>query len=400
MLYAEFIKKDTKKNNKEVNSTTSKVHYRNRSMRWIIGTSIAVLVLVCFSIGVFFVAPFVHATPEADNPSNSSSPQQNPSSSPSSPTPIVFPSIDQEVLVEFYHATRGEGWRATASPSTSVCEWAGVICDPDYRVFELDLDSANLYGTLPDSLGKLRNLKSLRVSSNALFGTIPASIGNLTNLVELVISLARFNGTVPLEIFSLPFLETLNVGGNPHLSWTIPPQIGNLKFLNTFVAPNSGLQGTVPNEISKLKRLTMLSLSNNNLTGTVPNLTNTRVAYLFLHGNQFTGTIPELTTSGMFSGINLSHNQFSGSVEHLGHLRTFARDSTILLVNNSLSGEFYLPLSILPDVEHLDISHNNFTTLSPWWTNVTLRADCNASNNPWRCPIPDWFKNTCKATCT
>lgn len=402
MMYAEFVTKEAKKKDnemKEVNEfgSSSKTRSRNTPLRWIIGTSTTFLALVGIAITLYFVLPLTNG-PDNTNPLSPASP-----SDPQTPTPnTFFPSPDQAVLVEFYRATQGRGWRAKASPDMSVCEWGGIICDGNSRVFEIDLDSQNLYGTIPNSIGTVKNLRTLRLGMNALKGTIPASIANLTTLTELTLSYGQYEGTFPEEIFSLTFLEKINIAQIPGLSWTIPPTIKKLRMLNTLIADDTGLYGTIPNEISQLKRLQSLSLSRNNLTGTVPTLVNSQLSSLCLEYNHLTGTIPELPTlDSSFSEIRLQGNNFTGTVEHLAHLEMFTKEPVINLSKNNLSGEFYLPVRLFErNLGYLNISSNQFTTLSPLWENITMRTDCDASNNPFRCPLPEWFKNTCKATCT
>jgi Leucine-rich repeat (LRR) protein len=402
MMYAEFITKDKKKNDRKSTSVASKQQIRSRSLRWIIGTSLGVLLLVSLAVALVFLLPFMNGS-NVDNPSNPSSPSTSraPTSPSDSPVPFTgIPSVDQEALVELYYATHGPGWRSLASPSTSVCEWGGVVCDGNGRVFDIDMEHSNMWGTIPDSIGTLKYLRSLRLASNALSGTIPASIGNLTNLNELIIADAQFNGTVPVEIFSLPFLEKLLIGDNPNLSWTIPPQIGNLKRLQSFSARNTGLRGTIPDEISQLKKLKFLVLDSNNLTGTVPSLKSAPLLIqLYLYDNQLTGTIPFIP-GGYIGALDLSGNKFSGTVENLERARPFSTTPTeIGLAMNNLSGEFYLPKQIMENSDYIHINDNNFTSLSPKLANVTLLGGCRANNNPFRCPIPEWFRTGCQATC-
>lgn len=379
----------------------SKIQFRSQSMRWIIGTSITVLLLVSVAIALFFILPYMNG-PDSTNPLSPASPSnpQGPSKAPGPNT--FFPSPDQAALVEFYHATQGPGWKIKASPDLSVCEWGGIVCDGSSRVFEIDLSGQNLYGTIPDSIGTVRHLRTVKLASNALRGTIPESIANLTNLAELTLSDAHYEGTLPEGIFSLTFLERLSISALTGLSWTIPPQIKNLRRLEFVEASSSGLYGTIPNEISQLKRLKMLGLSYNNLTGTVPTLVNSQLNALYLSYNQLTGTIPELPTlDSSFSVVRLQGNNFSGTIENLAHLRTFTSDPEVDLSRNSLSGEFFLPPDLFNRLGYLKIYDNNFTSLSPLWENLTLpRVYCDASNNPFRCPLPEWFKTTCKATCT
>ncbi len=381
MMYAEFIKKEQKKNEKKTAGTKERT--RNRSLRWIISASITALVLASIAIGVLFIVPLLHPAASSNESPSPNTPNAPPSTNPPNPPPSeppvqVFPSIDQYLLVEFYYATRGKDWNAKykASPSTSVCEWPGVKCDADCRVVSLQFVQGDLVGTIPDSIGKLNKLTTLRLRANKLSGTIPASIGNLTSLVELDLGLSEFTGSVPLEIFSLTSLKIFDIISNYNMSWTIPPQISNLKQLKRFNARLSGLHGTLPNEISQLTNLGWLSLGSNNLTGTVPSLANLNLNYLSLTRNHFTGPIPKLNEPA-------EHQPFSVDLD-----------------DNFFSGEVDLPLEIFNDKNYIGLANNKFTSVSPRLDNVTTIAKCFAAGNPFKCPIPEWLKIECQATCT
>ncbi|MBP5977796.1 hypothetical protein HW132_35130, partial [Brasilonema sp. CT11] len=334
MMYAEFIKKEHKKNDKS-SFNVSETH-RRKPLRWIIGTSLAVILLLSVAVGTFFVLPLVHAVSSNNTTTVPHNTQPSVPLSPDTPHPSVpiqppqpfnrFPSIDQQTMVDFYYATNGDGWHTTnpsgmkASPSISVCEWSGVTCDGDFRVIQIELNYANLEGTLPASIGSLGQLRELHISANNIYGTIPASIGNLTKLTDINFAYLKFSGSVPLEVFSLSKLTYLSLDKINDLSWTIPPQIGNLKSLEIFSARDSGVFGTIPNEISQLTNLTFLALANNNLTGTVPSLEYARVKYLELQWNQLTGSIPKFPENRFAPStkrqaltakmINLSYNSF------------------------------------------------------------------------------------------
>ncbi len=345
-LYAEFIKKEQKKINKST-TVNPKQHPRNHSLRWIIGTSLAVLLLVSVAIGVFFIVPLVrpaqniHNLPEAPN-----TPLPGVSSPPQSTTPSAFSSIDQEVLVDLFYATGGSKyWGVTASPSMSVCDWLCVKCDENFRVVAIQLDKyQNLAGTIPYSIGKLDKLQILQLPyQNKISGTIPASIGNLTSLVKLHLIRSQLTGTVPLEIFSLVSLQTLEISDNANLSWTIPPQIGNLKNLKIFDAHVTGLHGTLPDEISKLTKLEGLSVGSNNLIGTVPSLAKTSVRRLKLENNHFTGPIPKLNEQLFIENEKL--------------------ELAVSIANNSFSGEFDLPIAP-KTMNYFDFTNNIFSSVS------------------------------------
>ena len=68
-----------------------------------------------------------------------------------------------------------------------------------------------LGGNLPYSLGALKMLKILVLSSNSFWGSIPKSIGNLSSLQEFDLSRNKLNGTIPevWEIYQCLFIWIL-----------------------------------------------------------------------------------------------------------------------------------------------------------------------------------------------
>ena len=91
-------------------------------------------------------------------------------------------------LVELFTATNGTGWISNTHwlqfGSNAPCGWYGVLCDGGH-VTGLRLNSNQLSGTLPLSLGNLTALERLRLENNALQGRVPPTICNLTALTVL-----------------------------------------------------------------------------------------------------------------------------------------------------------------------------------------------------------------------
>lgn len=71
-----------------------------------------------------------------------------------------------------------------------------------------------LGGNLPYSLGALKMLKILVLSSNSFGDLIPKSIGNLSPLQEFDLSRNKLNGTIPESVGNLSMLDYLDLGDN------------------------------------------------------------------------------------------------------------------------------------------------------------------------------------------
>lgn len=61
------------------------------------------------------------------------------------------------------------------------------------------LSNMNLHGPVPESLGKLQNLRVLHLDGNHLNGSIPKNFGDLRNLSELRLNDNGLSGLVPFD---------------------------------------------------------------------------------------------------------------------------------------------------------------------------------------------------------
>lgn len=118
--------------------------------------------------------------------------------------------------------------------STPECKWFGIICSDDGVVRGIELIYNDLIGQIPHELFALdfltylgktccrRNLsKFLRSNSlkcilaalpgNCLYGTIPPEIGNLRYLLSLEIHSNGLSSSIPTEIYELNQLQLLNL---------------------------------------------------------------------------------------------------------------------------------------------------------------------------------------------
>ncbi|XP_019182382.1 PREDICTED: receptor-like protein 12 [Ipomoea nil] len=85
----------------------------------------------------------------------------------------------------------------------------------------IDFSSNQFEGSIPESVGELKQLYLLNISHNALTGDIPPSLENLKALEALDLSFNNLAGNIPEQLDSLTFLEILNLSYN-HLVGRIP----------------------------------------------------------------------------------------------------------------------------------------------------------------------------------
>ncbi|KAF0936039.1 hypothetical protein E2562_038346 [Oryza meyeriana var. granulata] len=153
-----------------------------------------------------------------------------------------------------------------------------------------------MYGELPPTLGNCSNLKILDVKINYLSGDLGnINFSSLSNLKTIDLLMNNFIGTIPESV--------------------IPPEIGQLKLLDTLFFSFNSFSGEIPQAICNLTNLVMLDLSNNNLTGIIPLVLNK------LH---------------FLSAFNVSNNDLEGTIPTGGQFDTF--DNSSFIGNPKLCG--------------------------------------------------------------
>ncbi|XP_027925356.1 probable inactive leucine-rich repeat receptor-like protein kinase At3g03770 [Vigna unguiculata] len=176
----------------------------------------------------------------------------------------------------------------------------------------LSLVSLGIWGPLPDKIHSFTLLQVLDLSSNFLFGVIPPKISKMVTLHTLTLDDNYFNTTMPDSFDSLSNLNILSVKSN-------------------------GLKGSFPSSLGKIKTLEVISLSHNELSGDLPGLSSlTGLHVLDLRENHLESELPLLPKSVV----------------------------TVLLSNNSFSGEIPKQFQELDQLQHLDLS-SNFLSKTP-----------------------------------
>ncbi|KAB2009515.1 hypothetical protein E1A91_D10G175600v1 [Gossypium mustelinum] len=247
-----------------------------------------------------------------------------------------------------------------------VCNYTGVFCaaspDDPYvtTVAGIDINHANIAGSLPEELGLLTDLSLFHINSNRFFGKIPESFKKLNLLYELDISNNQFNGGFPYVVLYLPSLKFLDIRFN-QFSGSIPSQLFDLK-LDALFFNNNNFQSSLPTNLGN-SPVSVIVMANNGLTGCFPSSSLVKMAGILkeivMTNNGFRGCLkPEL---GALKGMNVfdvSSNELVGSLpDAIGKMESLEQ---LNVANNKLSG--YIPESIcsLPKLKNFTFSSNFF----------------------------------------
>ncbi|KAJ0457236.1 putative non-specific serine/threonine protein kinase [Helianthus annuus] len=164
----------------------------------------------------------------------------------------------------------------------------------------LSLVSLGIWGQLPDKIHRLRSLELLDMSSNFMFGSVPNGISRLQTLQTLTLDKNFFNESIPDHFNSLSNLTILSLKNNS-LKGHFPSSISKLTTLTDLALSHNQLSGKLP-DLTTLSNLKLLDLRDNNLDSELPNLPK-KVTTVLLSNNSFSGDIPE-----QFGQLNQLHH--------------------------------------------------------------------------------------------
>ncbi|GER32532.1 leucine-rich repeat receptor-like protein kinase [Striga asiatica] len=225
---------------------------------------------------------------------------------------------------------------------------------------EIDLSMNYLSGPIPKDIGKLKKLE--------LFGALPNELGKHSKLIDIEVcdnlftrklpdnlcggdvSDNEFSGEIPTKVSSWTNLGVFKAGNNK-LSGTTPTELASLKMLTTLNLSSNNLSGSISPEFGSLHALHSLDLSNNQLSGEIPpQLGNLTLTFLNLSSNHFTRKVPDKLDNVAFNGsflnnpvsLNLSSNQLTGKVPD--EFDNMAYKDTLLILLLLLST---VPLSVI-----------------------------------------------------
>ncbi|KAH7865950.1 hypothetical protein Vadar_013469 [Vaccinium darrowii] len=216
-------------------------------------------------------------------------------------------------------------------------DWGQAISSALPNLTVLSLRDCNLNGTFPDTIfERVQTLETFDLSDNTfLHGRLPESIGKLTELRRIEIRWCNFNGPIPNSLANLSQLVQLDLSGN-------------------------NFSGPIPNSLANLSQLVYLDLSVNNFSGPIPSFQGSKkLTHIYLYSNSLTGVVLSTHFEGLLDlvHIDLSSNSFNGSIP--SSLFSLPSLQEILLYNNKFSGPItgFSNESLSPLVS-LDLSSN------------------------------------------
>ncbi|XVF08828.1 hypothetical protein REPUB_Repub07fG0037200 [Reevesia pubescens] len=220
-----------------------------------------------------------------------------------------------------------------------------------------------LIGTIPTSIGCLKELQSLVLLENGLRGELPIELGSLVNLRQLVLAGNQFTGLIPPGFVGLTQLLIMDLSRN-NLTGSLPLSFGsNFTSLLKLDLSSNKLEGKLPIEFGSLKNVTLLDLGRNNFSGGLIQSFEEMVSLkeMVLSNNPLGGDLKGVQWGKLqnLEFLVLSNLGLTGKIP--GSMTEMKRLRYLGLNDNHLSGNLSPKLATLPSLGALYINGNNLT---------------------------------------
>ncbi|KAJ0537994.1 putative non-specific serine/threonine protein kinase [Helianthus annuus] len=250
-----------------------------------------------------------------------------------------------------------------------------------YALEVLEADESELNGSIPESVGKLNNLRVLSLRFNSFTGSIPKALERSRSLEALDIYYNQLTGPVPTFLGNLTKLDL----SYNQFNGSIPESLGRLTGLTHLSLESNLITGPIPESLGRLTSLTDLNLQSNLLTGPIPVTVwqLTKLVDLDVSENSLEGVVLEahLANLSMLKSLDISshhkliinisndwippfqlrHVQLSSCKIENGFpewLQNQRKLQELVLSNASLYGLPPTWLQNMPVLSTLDLSHN------------------------------------------
>lgn len=183
-------------------------------------------------------------------------------------------------------------------------------------------------------------------------------------------------GTIPPEIGNMEYLELFRVQ-NDLLTGSIPPEFGEISTLQNLFPQNNYLSGEVPwEELGKLENFRRFQPRFNFLSGEMPSWMGEDdedgnpyfpvIERLFLASNQFSGQIPaSLGNRQTLERFVIDNNRFTGPIPDWSHLENIA---FYFIGNNDFDpGPIPEMIRNWDNIERIGLANTNRTGTIPEW---------------------------------
>ncbi|KAM0007700.1 putative non-specific serine/threonine protein kinase [Helianthus debilis subsp. tardiflorus] len=160
----------------------------------------------------------------------------------------------KELSLSYNHF--GGGMTGPSSNTSECSHYALEVLEADGNIFN---------GSIPESVGKLNNLRFLSLGANSFTGSIPKALERLRSLEALDLYNNDLTGSVPTFLGNL---TKLDLSFN-QFSGSIPESLGILTGLTQLTLQSNQLTGPIPVTVGQLTKLVELDVSENSLEGVV-----------------------------------------------------------------------------------------------------------------------------------